>query len=152
MRVFVGTYNAAASPPPAASAAVWRDWLRLDPLAYRDAGLAPGNVAPRLQPGAADVYCLGLQEIVHLNAVNILTSDTRTDERVEEWEARVGAVLGEKSIAARTNVVAVTDCMVLNLTMSDFISALELFPHTRQVSSRCIVGVQWVRSQARYSQ
>jgi hypothetical protein len=64
----------------------------------------------------------------------------------------VGAVLGEKSIAARTNVVAVTDCMVLNLTMSDFISALELFPHTRQVSSRCIVGVQWVRSQARYSQ
>ena len=48
----------------------------------------------------------------------------------------VGAVLGEASIAARTNVVAVTDCMVLNLTMSDFSSALELFPHTRQVSSR----------------
>ena len=99
MRVFVGTYNAAASPPPEASAAVWRDWLRLDQ--------APDTVdhsnpyaAPRLQPGAADVYCLGLQEIVHLNAVNILTSDARTDARVEEWEARVGAVLGEGFVCA----------------------------------------------------
>ena len=53
----------------------------------------------------------------------------------------VGAVLGEASIAARTNVVAVTDCMVLNLTMSDFSSALELFPHTRQVSRALIKHV-----------
>ncbi|TYZ61130.1 hypothetical protein PybrP1_008848 [[Pythium] brassicae (nom. inval.)] len=89
-RVVAGTWNVNAKKPLADDAAKLLQWL-LPPSG--GAGLLP------------DVVALGLQEIVDLNAVNVVVNSTLSSQRSAAWEEAVLAALNSVSPAQQYKVV-----------------------------------------------
>lgn len=50
----------------------------------------------------ADIYAIGFQEIVDLNAVNVALNNNNTQQRAQFWESCIGACLESTGMGEQT--------------------------------------------------
>lgn len=92
-RVVTGTWNVNAKKPPSpAEAARIVQWL--------DARTSPASAASKKPAPLPDIVALGFQEIVDLNAVNVVVNSTMTVQRSSAWEDVVVTALNDHLAAA----------------------------------------------------
>ena len=84
MRIFVGTYNVNAKKLDGAL----DDWLFPEKLNMDD---REGERKP------VDIYAIGFQEIVDLNAVNVALDGSQTKSRSEYWTEKISSCLKQKA-------------------------------------------------------
>lgn len=96
-RVVAGTWNVNAKKPLGDDAAKLLQWLL--PHAHQQPSGGGGGAA------LPDVVALGFQEIVDLNAVNVVVNSTLSAQRSSAWEEAVLAALNSLSPAHQYKVV-----------------------------------------------
>ena len=110
LSVFCGTFNVAAKKPEDVDL---RDWL------------LPGSIDPSTQP--ADLYVVGFQEIVDLNAMNVAI-DTQSTKRADFWQGKISSCL----LTTRTRYQHVISRHLVGILVCIFVRE-DFLPHIRDV-------------------
>ena len=76
---------------------------------------------------SADVYVIGMQEIVDLNMMNVVVNNKNSDENASYWVARVSEALGHAgstyALAAERHMVGITLMIFVRKSLVSHISS-----------------------------